>query len=477
MADKILKTKTFEYIYIPLLFVLACIINIAEVEIYGAGLFLLIAAFMLVVSSKLAYAMLPVLLVTVFVTKCYNALGNEVYKYQISRIIWLAVPVVAAVIFHFVFYRKKFKIGRSFYGICAISVALILGGIGTIPTKDYFSPTALFYVFALGLGMMGFYVLVKSHSDEHTGIEVVEILYAVGLFAVFSVLMFYVRDWDKFIFTEEFLHFQSSNNLSTFLMIAMPIPLYYAIKNPLHLISMICMYVAIIFTGSRGGLLMGTAELFVLLFAYVVFYPENWKQRTVSVALTILLVVATVYSMPYIAKFSGIVDVESGGDTIGFRELCEKVANYLVRGDEARFKFLERLSGDFKGNPLFGTGIGYQGNVDVYNPVGGAMNWYHMWFAQVIGGLGICGILAYGYQLIDRIIIFFKNRNNLTLTLMLSYIGLFLMSQVNPGEFCPVPYSMLAVTFFIIMEDKVELPKIKCKKHYELFKGVVSPEE
>jgi hypothetical protein len=70
----------------------------------------------------------------------------------------------------------------------------------------------------------------------------------------------------------------------------------------------------------------------------------------------------------------------------------------------------------------------------------------------VFGGLGVLGILAYGYQLIDRIIIFFKNRSMVNLTFLLSYLGLLLMSQVNPGEFCPMPYAALAMTYFALME-------------------------
>ena len=113
---------------------------------------------------------------------------------------------------------------------------------------------------------------------------------------------------------------------------------------------------------------------------------------------------------------------------------------------------LERVKVDFKSNPVFGVGIGYTGNSDLYNPVKGAMNWYHMWFAQVIGGLGLVGILAYGYQLVGRIIIFFRSRSLLHFTFLMSYAGLFLMSQVNPGEFCPMPYAALAMTYFALME-------------------------
>ena len=109
---------------------------------------------------------------------------------------------------------------------------------------------------------------------------------------------------------------------------------------------------------------------------------------------------------------------------------------------------------------LFGVGIGYRGNTDLYNPAKGAMTWYHMWVAQVVGGLGIIGILTYGYQLIERIVLYFRNRTLINLTFFLSYVGLFLMSQVNPGEFCPMPYAALAMTYFALIEEKpAQLPE------------------
>ena len=69
-----------------------------------------------------------------------------------------------------------------------------------------------------------------------------------------------------------------------------------------------------------------------------------------------------------------------------------------------------------------------------------------------IGGLGVVGILAYGYQLVGRVIVFCKNRSLLHFTFLMSYVGLFLMSQVNPGEFCPMPYAALPMTYFALME-------------------------
>ena len=154
--------------------------------------------------------------------------------------------------------------------------------------------------------------------------------------------------------------------------------------------------------------------------------------------------------MPKLAAFHDLAPsgITSISEVIGIIK-----DRFLIKGEQ-RMLLIDRMFDDFISNPIFGTGIGYTGNTDIYNPKAGAMNWYHMWFAQVIGGLGIMGILAYGYQLIERIKIFFANKSLLNFVCFMSYTGLFMMSQVNPGEFCPMPYAALAVTLFIIMEKR-----------------------
>lgn len=453
MADNVLKNKYFRWIYTPMVFLIAVWANVFEVELYGAAILALVAGVMLVISSRLSYAMYPVLLITVFVTRLYNLLGNEVYREQLFKIIWLVIPVVGAIIFHFIYYRKPVKIGSSFYGLCGISLSLILGGIGTISVPEYTSLTALFYVFALGVGMVAFYLLIKPHMDKDSGRELASVMYLVGLFACFMVVSAYIKNWDLVLTERRLLEgypeeFQCGNNISTFIMLAMPFPIYYASKNPLHILSVVLMYVSIIFTNSKGGLIMGSAELVVLLLAYFIIYPENKKQRIIAGAISSAFVVTAICCIPLVAKLIGLPVGENVSE-VG--SVIDKIKE-IILGDASRTRLLERMVQDFKSNPIFGVGIGYTGNENIYSPVDGAMNWYHMWFAQVIGGLGIFGILAYGFQLFDRIRVFFMNKSRLNLTLMLSYMGLFLMSQVNPGEFCPIPYSMLAVTFFAIME-------------------------
>lgn len=459
MIDRIFKHKTFSFAYTAVLFLAACGVVVAEWEVNGAILFAYVASAALILSSRLTDAMLPAMLLSVFVTKCYDSADLFLGKLP------FIIPVVAAIVLHFVIYRRqyleRFHIGPSFWGLCAVAAAVTLGGLGTISASDYFRGGSLFYVFGLGVGMMLFYLIVKSNFTEESAGEVAKIMYMTGLLACFCVLHFYYRQWETVIKVSGPVGFQSNNNLSTFLMLAMPIPMFYASKRYVDIFSVVFMYACILLSGSRGGLLMGTVEFFLLLLIFTWRKSTPTGLRVICGGLTVGSLCLLFVGLPKLFDLLKIPYQETLGD---WRGMFDTLKGYLVQSGEKRDRLITRMKGDFRTNPIFGVGIGYTGNTDIYNPVRGAMTWYHMWFAQVIGGLGLVGILAYGYQLVHRAVIFFCHRNLTHLVFFLSYIGLFLMSQVNPGEFCPIPYAALAMSYFAMME---ELPKPKKKSLWQ----------
>lgn len=450
MLDRIVRHRAFGWIYMPLLFVAACLVVWYNREVDGVIGFVLIASVMLVVSSRLTDAMYPVMLLAVFVTRCYDSADTFLAR------AWVAVPAVAAILFHFLYYRKPIRVGRSFWGLCAVAVAVTLGGVGTISASEYFAPTALFYVFGLGGGMVVFYLLARSHLDSDSAREIAKILYIVGILACLCVLRFYMEDWEWVMKKHRFARFQSSNNLATFLMLALPFPLYFAKKRYVDILAVFFMYACLFLTGSRGGILMGTVELILVLASFAV---AQWKRPVNCILCSASLIAFVAVVAHFLSKTMASMEISPSLN--GLEALFETITGLFVYEGESRLQLLSRVKSDFTTNPVFGVGIGYTGNADIYSPVKGAMNWYHMWTAQIVGGLGVVGILAYGYQLVERIIIFFRSRSFINLTLFLSYGGLFLMSQVNPGEFCPVPYAMLAVTYFILMEKEIAPKEIQ----------------
>ena len=137
---------------------------------------------------------------------------------------------------------------------------------------------------------------------------------------------------------------------------------------------------------------------------------------------------------------------------------------------DPRTAFIRRAVEDFRACPVFGRGIGYMGNRDIYPSRKFAANWYHSAPFQVIGSFGSLGILAFGYQFVRRNMVFWSNITHFSLAVFISYIGMFLMSLVNPGEFCPVPYELMIVVMFALIEQRCPQNKerILCRKKYAL---------
>ena len=147
--------------------------------------------------------------------------------------------------------------------------------------------------------------------------------------------------------------------------------------------------------------------------------------------------------------------------TFFVKPILDFVTPILVRlsgGDSIREGLIHRAVQDFKSNILFGRGLGYKGNSDVHNPAEFAICWYHSSPFQVIGSFGLVGVTAFAYQLWKRI-------THFNITLFIAYAGLFLMSLVNPGEFCPIPYGLMATLLFIICDKNNIAAEISANKN------------
>lgn len=414
-----------------LLFLLgACLVVLLKAEVVGMLVFVMAISLLLFLCDDITVTTLPFLLACMFVTKCYDSFDTFI------RFAPLGVIPVGALLFHFIFYRKKFRIGSSFYGILAVALSVTLGGAFIITPKEYFSGTSLYYVLGLGIGMAAVYLLMKSAFVVRPEYDIRERLlaffYIAGLFGCFMVFSHYAVEFSTIRQTMR-IKIQWSNNISTMLMLFMPVPFYYALtRNRANLLVGLLFYAAIVMTGSRGGLLMGGVEL-ILCFLFVAVAEKSL--RLPSLALLVACSILLVAGWEKLAPFIGIGESSS-----------------LISSGEVRYKLIFRAFDDFKANPIFGRGLGYTGNSDCYHPVKGAANWYHMFVFQIIGSLGLLGVAAYLFQFVGRLRLIFQKTDLTKLTFGLCYAGMLLMSMVNPGEFCPIPYEMLTVLLFIFLE-------------------------
>ena len=94
--------------FMLIVFAIACLITLFKIEVIGVLIFILIISFLLVVCDDLMPTTLPFLLLCETVIKLYDSYDIFI------KLLWFAVPVVSALIFHFIYYRRKIVIGSAF---------------------------------------------------------------------------------------------------------------------------------------------------------------------------------------------------------------------------------------------------------------------------------------------------------------------------------------------------------------------------
>ena len=434
MIAKVCRTMTFYRVALCAIFLLLLLFTKGEtVRIAPVA-----CALILGLSVGLAFLRdtrrltLPFLLLSLLVIFCYDSFSVFI------RYIWVAPFVVVGFVLHLIRLKPRFYKGACFFPLVAVSVATLLGGIGMIPVGDYFRPAAIGYALALGPGLLLVYLLMKNEmktaEDEESFMADVA---AWSLMAAVVVLCRYLFALPTLFATGGFGEPpQWSNNIATMLMLSFPTFFVLAKRNYCWLLAGFFTAGAAIFSGSNGGMLFATVELLVcLLYLWRSDKRPIYRLWTRAVFIFCLCVLTAALYYIFSRHLFGNSQAIS---------LSKRLA-LLWRGFE-----------NFAQNPLFGSGFGYLGNADLYSGKVGTINWYHVFVAQVVGGLGLVGIAAWGYQLVVRARLALKALRGEGFAPALCYLGLLLMSQVNPGEFCPVPYAFLAVTYFVFLENRSE---------------------
>lgn len=427
--------------------------------VYGDLLFLGICSFALIVCDDIIATLFPFLMIASMSIKCYDSFDIFI------KFVWLLPVLAFALLFHFIVYHRKFELGATWKGIVFVAVAVTMGGVGKITATEYFNGTALFYTIGLGFGMFAIYLLMNSQyhvSEKYNLREYFSwILTVVGLFCVFMLAHHYGMNWESFLKKGGPLNFQWRNNVSTILMLTFPFAFFLSSKKYPFIFAGFLQYVGIMFTGSRGGAIFGTAELLLCLLFIVLSDRKNRKKNLIIIGFIAVLLAFFARSL------------------LGF---LDPVIDRLANDNSVRLGLITRAVEDFKSNVLFGRGLGYMGNTDVHDPAKFALCWYHSAPFQVIGSFGLLGILAFSYQLFNRMRVVWKRITIFNLVLFTSYAGLFMMSLVNPGEFSPIPYGMIATLLFIICdknnkgaasdfekEEVFDIKKLQSKKLRENF--------
>lgn len=418
---------------------LAAVFTTLGLQVYGTLIFGFIVAIVFLLSDDFMATLLPFLLTVMISIHCYDSY-NTFMQYKL-----LAIPLVLCLILHFVFYWKPIKIqGSQFWPMVFVSASMLLGGLGFITPQEYFAPTSLYHMAGLGFGMVFLYLLFYANIDIKKDYSLINMLTKImviaGAFGSFMVFSFYIININKVLDIKGLLFMQWRNNLSTLLMIVMPFPFLLANRKSYATILGFIYFFAILLTGSRGGMVFGGIELAMCIVMYALY---DKRRRIAYIFICICISFAVLI---FFRQF-----VEFFNDTIN--RLFTAVSGFLIgESTEVRAIHYARGINDYLNHPIFGTGLGYMGNRDVHASKEFSLCWYHCEPIQVAASLGTVGIVAFIIQFVRRNVLIWRKVTLFNITVFISYIGLELMSLVNPGIFCPLPYLMLITLFLVILE-------------------------
>ncbi|MBO7169770.1 MAG: O-antigen ligase family protein [Clostridia bacterium] len=401
----------------------ACAATAFSFEHYAIPVFILAMLVILIVSPNFLDILLPILLLNAL---AFRTTGQSE---MLAKHVWLAFPVAAAIVLHFVLHRRPFVIGKSFYPLLAVSVALLLGGVGSVTVTEYFHFGSLYYTFFLGVGMIFFYLWMRSRifsTDAYDAKDrFMSVLLLMGIYSSFIIWEHAFRTLLAF---GEMKVPVAPNDLCELILFAIPAAFYFAVKNYKYLVLGFVLYFSMVPARSLSALFFG-ALLIAFCLWYVFCYRPGHR------ALTVLITVACVCSALLIAWKADILS------SAGFER-------FFLDEENGRLSLFRKYAERFLEYPVFGGGMGME--IDDATFMG--YPWAHNYILQILGSLGIVGALAYGYQFVVRIRLMFSRIDFFRGALSLCYLGIFSISMLQPGEFCPMPYELLAVCLFVFLE-------------------------
>lgn len=436
IAAKIWSSKY----YLPVLVLIAAIAAFTGTALECMYVYVAVCVFMLLLCDDVLSVLAPILFTLQISVEYYRDYS------VLTQYMWYAiVPFAAAMAFNIIRYRRPFVRGKFLYPLAAVSAALILGGIGTISSKDYFSATGLYYVIGLGAGQLAFYLLFSSRleneRDYDRTVRIAQVVYAAGLVFVFVILGFYAQNFAKFLEKGGVLFFKPRNYVTSVFLMSIPMVCILAKRSNIYLIGAALMYGAMLLSGSRSGLLFGTV---IMLVCAVYLYITNKKSRRL-----------------YNLLFGTAVIVGGAAAAVLIPGLYSARFENGSVGDKTRIEFIRRGISNFLEHPLLGIGVGSTKELSIFKAnVPGGLVFYHNIVIQIISSTGLAGVAAYGWQFILRVKTLLENRKSELIAFGFSYLGILMMSFTNPGIFCPFPEAGLLTLFFALMEKESKTQNI-----------------
>ncbi|MBQ2862920.1 MAG: O-antigen ligase family protein [Clostridia bacterium] len=403
-----------------------------ELEAATAIIFIMAGQFFIV--RECARVFYPITFLSVLLM---NLMGEDISRGAVLLI--GAVPVFYGMFYNIKKYNKKFRYNSVFTSMIVVSLAITVGGAFSISAGEYFDIGNLYYLVFLGFGMVAvcavFYVLLDGEDIEKIRYEFIHAVCDSGIFLGGVMIYYYVANLSEFTQTHQVVEMLADNpfrNVAVgYYLLAMPFAFFCARRKLRYMIGGVVIYIACLMSGSRMGLLFGSLHFLLCMLYFIV---TNKRRRRIFAGVLGILLIGVFVMREEIVNF-----------------YFERTINGFVNPAEMRIRFMRRALEDFFAAPVFGRGIGYTGNRDIYVPGAFEMHWYHNFVCQIVGSLGLFGIIAYAYQFYCRLKLLLFRPTSFGWLVFLMYIGVLMSGITDTGIFTPFPTVFLLSCAFMLV--------------------------
>ena len=293
----------------------------------------------------------------------------------------ILLSIIFYIVCTFAVDKKKFVLGKLFWGLVAVTV--VGAGLAGLICADYEHIYSLRFLGIMCV-IISLYILIINGTDESVKDYTAFAFMCFGLVACGQVVAYYVGCDDVLsAFGAKSLRigWGMTNTIAPALSLCIPATIYLGTKKypQVYLTLAVVMYVTVMFTFSRAGMLCSTIILpIALIYGFLV--TKNKLQYGVTVA---VLLGAGVLS---ICLLKGDIDKWfSYTKSLGF-------------DDNGRFEVWKYGIEDFKRNKIFGAG--FYGEDGIALP--GPLKKYHNTILQMLACSGIVGTVAFVFHYFQR---------------------------------------------------------------------------
>lgn len=354
--------------------------------------FLLLACLISVVliTQRDIKPIIPLILNAILSIPEHLSFGGLTKLEKVITVISLFILFVAIVWFFvstFAIEKKKFVLGKLFWGL--VAVAVVGAGFAGLLCAEYehlYSVRFLGIVSAITL----IYIVLINGTDESVKDYTMHAFVSFGVGACLLIINYYVNVDDLVLaFHNKSLRvgFAITNIIAAAIGTCIPASICLATKKfPQIFIPLaVIMYVAILFTFSRAAILVTTVVLpIALIYGFLVSKKKLHYGLTFGGSVVVILVLVLVFKdkLP-----------------IWFEHTKE-----LGLSDNGRLELWKYGWEDFKRNKIFGSGFYGEDGADLVGP----LKKYHSTIIQILACSGIVGVIGFGFHYYQRYKLMFK---------------------------------------------------------------------